>query len=172
MTEKPIPATGIGDEEAFAPPISQPHEALDLLVTAVENCGYTGRIKFAIDPASSEFYRGGEYDLGFKGKTSEKYTGEKLGDLYRQLLDKYPIILLEDPYAQDDWPSWTAFNKTCPVELVGDDLLATNVDRIGEAKEKTACNSLLLKINQIGTITEALSAYVCMTVMRWLTNAS
>lgn len=172
MTEKPIPATGIGDEGGFAPPISQPHEALDLLVTAVENCGYTGRIKFAIDPASSEFYRGGEYDLGFKGKTSEKYTGEKLGDLYRQLLDKYPIILLEDPYAQDDWPSWTAFNKTCPVELVGDDLLATNVDRIEEAEEKTACNSLLLKINQIGTITEALSAYVCLTVMRWLTNAS
>lgn len=151
-------ATGIGDEGGFAPPISQPHEALDLLVTAVENCGYTGKIKFAIDPASSEFYKGGEYDLGFKGRTSEKYTGEKLGDLYRQLLDKYPIILLEDPYAQDDWPSWTAFNKTCPVELVGDDLLATNVDRIEEAKEKNACNSLLLKINQIGTITEALSA--------------
>ncbi|CAF9931219.1 MAG: hypothetical protein ALECFALPRED_004957 [Alectoria fallacina] len=151
-------ATGIGDEGGFAPPISQPHEALDLLVTAVENCGYTGKVKFAMDPASSEFYNGGEYDLGFKGKTSEKYTGEKLGDLYHQLLDKYPIILLEDPFAQDDWPSWTAFNKTCPVELVGDDLLATNVDRIEEAKEKGACNSLLLKINQIGTITEALSA--------------
>lgn len=131
-----------------------------MLVTAVENCGYTGKIKFAIDPASSEFYKDREYDLGFKGKTSEKYTGEKLGDLYRQQLDKYPIVLLEDPYAQDDWPSWTAFNKTCPVELVGDDLLATNVDRIEEAKERNACNSLLLKINQIGTITEALSAYV------------
>ncbi len=126
----------------------------------VDNCGHTGQIKFGLDPASSEFNKDGEYDHGFKGKASEKYTGEDLGILYRQLLDKYPIILLEDPHAQDDWPSWTAFNKTCAVELVGDDLLATNVERIEEAKEKKACNSLLLKINQIGTITEALSAYV------------
>ena len=75
-------------------------------------------------------------------------------------MNKYPIILLEDPFAEDDWPAWGAFKKDCPIELVGDDLLATNIERIETAKDKDACNSLLLKINQIGTITESLEAYV------------
>ena len=82
----------------------------------------------------------------------------QLAKLYHSLLAKYPIILLEDPFGQDDWSTWTEFNKSCRVELVGDDLLATNIKRISLAEERHACNSILLKINQIGTITESIEA--------------
>jgi enolase len=158
-------ATGIGDEGGFAPPISQPHEALDLLVEAVEKAGYTGKIKFAMDPASSEFFRDGKYDLGIKDKTSEKLTPDGLGDLYRSLFEKYPLVLLEDPFAEDDWKTWSRFMELGKgvegmPEIVGDDLTVTNVERVKEAQEKGACNGLLLKINQIGTISEAIAAYV------------
>ena len=151
-------AIGIGDEGGFAPPISQPHEALDLLMVAIRKAGHEGKVKFGIDPASSEFFKDDKYDLGFKWQESHLMQKSAMADLYRELIDKYPIVLLEDPFAQDDWEAWTAFNKTCKIELLGDDLLATNVHRIETANEKTACNSLLLKINQIGTITEALAA--------------
>lgn len=80
--------------------------------------------------------------------------------LYKDIVAKYPIGLLEDPFAEDDWESWTEFNKDCSVELVGDDLLCTNVERVKMAIEKKACNSMLLKVNQIGTVTEAIEAYV------------
>lgn len=81
-------------------------------------------------------------------------------DIYHSLLTKYPIVLLEDPFAEDDWASWTEFRKNCPIELVGDDLLVTNTIYVQEAHVKTACDSMLLKINQIGTISEALKAFV------------
>lgn len=114
-----------------------------------------------MDPASSEFYREGNYDLGIKDKTSEKLTPAGLADLYRSLIEKYPLVLLEDPFAEDDWTSWSAFmEKGTSVEIVGDDLTVTNVERVQEAVEKKACDGLLLKINQIGTITEAIAAYV------------
>ncbi|PMD33392.1 enolase [Hyaloscypha variabilis F] len=156
-------ATGIGDEGGFAPPISKPSEALDLLVEAVEKAGYTGKIQFAMDPASSEFFREGQYDLGIKDKTSPKLTPAGLSDLYRELFTKYPIVLLEDPFAEDDWETWSAFMakgkevKDMP-EIVGDDLTVTNVERVREAQQKKACNGLLLKINQIGTVSEAIAA--------------
>ena len=157
-----FPAIGVGDEGGFAPPISKPHEALDLLVTAIEKCGYTRKVKIGLDPASGEFFRSGIYDLGFKDESSKasdtRMSATQLSQLYQDLIDKYPIVLLEDPFAEDDWAAWTKFNKTCKIELVGDDLLATNIDRIKIAQEKKACNSLLLKINQIGTITEAIEA--------------
>ena len=158
IADKLIQAIGIGDEGGFAPPISQPHEALDLLVQAVSLAGYTGKIKFAFDPASSEFYRDGNYDLGFKDKKHDLKSPKQLMDLYHSLLQNYPIVLLEDPFADSDWDSWTEFNKGCPVELVGDDLLVTNTQYVQEAYEKKACNSMLLKINQIGTISEAIDA--------------
>lgn len=115
-----------------------------------------------MDPASSEFFREGFYDLGIKDKTSSKLTPDELADLYRQLIAKYPLILIEDPFAEDDWNSWSKFmengaGKDMP-EIVGDDLTVSNVERVKEAKEKGACNGLLLKINQIGTITEAIAA--------------
>ena len=153
-------AAGIGDEGGFAPPIFRPHEALDLLNDAISAAGHDGEVKIGIDPASSEFFdtKSGNYDLGMKWEKSNLLSKQALMGLYHELLDKYPIVLLEDPFAQDDWEAWTNFNMNCPVELVGDDLLATNIRRIDEADQKTACNSLLLKINQIGTISEAIAA--------------
>jgi len=154
-------AIGIGDEGGFAPPITRPSEALDLIMAAIEAAGHEGRFRIGIDPASSEFYRDGDYDLGFKSDTPQRYTSTELADLYRSLVDKYPIVLLEDPFAQDDWDSWKSFHiisKLANIELVGDDLLATNIRRIEMAAKADACDSLLLKINQIGTISEAIAA--------------
>ena len=151
-------AIGIGDEGGFAPPISEPREALDLLLTAMSHSKHDGSVKFGIDPASSEFFKEDKYDLGFKWQKSHLLEKPEIADLYRTLIAKYPLVLLEDPFAQDDWEAWTAFKKDCKIELVGDDLLATNIHRIEEAKEKDACNSLLLKINQIGSISEAIAA--------------
>lgn len=133
---------------------------MDLLVEAVEEAGYTGLIKFAMDPASSEFFRSGFYDLGIKDGTSEKLAPAGLASLYRELIEKYPIVLLEDPFAEDDWESWTAFMKGegKGPEIVGDDLTVTNVERVREAEGKGACDGLLLKINQIGTVSEAIAA--------------
>lgn len=152
-------ATGIGDEGGFAPPITTPGQAFDLLEEAVDKCGYTGKVKFGMDPASSEFFRDdGKYDLGFKSGSSNIYSAQELQKLYSTLISKYPIVLLEDPFAEDDWASWSEFQKSCAIELVGDDLLVTNQDRIRTAKERSACNSLLLKLNQIGTVSEAIDA--------------
>lgn len=156
-------AIGVGDEGGFAPPISTPHEALDLLVMAIEASGHTGKVKIGIDPASQEFFseKAKLYDLGFKEKGPEqraKLDAEAMAKLYHEILEHYPVILLEDPFGQDDWPAWTSFNANCPIELVGDDLLATNKKRIERAHEVGACNALLLKVNQIGTITEAIDA--------------
>ncbi|KAK3331183.1 putative enolase [Apodospora peruviana] len=152
------PATGIGDEGGFAPPITTPEEALDLLTEAVDESGYTGKIKFAIDSASSEFFKDGVYDLGFKTEEANPKSPAQMMELYNGILDKYPIALLEDPFAEDDWDSWTKFNENCQHELVGDDLLVANVDRVRMAHEKKACNSMLLKVNQIGTVSEAIEA--------------
>lgn len=155
----PQQATGVGDEGGFAPPITRLEEALDLLERAVRSCNYAGKIKYAIDPASSEFFRGdGTYDLGFKAKEPDIRSSHDMQELYRDILSKYPVALLEDPFAEDDWDSWTEFNRGCEVELVGDDLLATNVERVRVAEGKAACNSMLLKVNQIGTVSEAIDA--------------
>ncbi len=118
-----------------------------------------------MDPASSEFLASDKYDLAFKDpavqpSSNATLSAAELGRLYQDLIQKYPIILLEDPFAQDDWDAWSKFNQTCEIELVGDDLLATNIGRMKTADEKKACNSLLLKMNQIGTITESIDAYV------------
>lgn len=159
MINDQFQAIGIGDEGGFAPPISEPHEALDLLTEAVSSAGHDGKIKFAIDPASSEFFKDGQYDLGFKA-TPRKQSPDEMAQLYQSLLKRYPIVLLEDPFAETDWSSWTEFNKACPVELVGDDLLVTNTKYVQKAQDIKACNSMLLKINQIGTISEAIDAFV------------
>lgn len=154
-------ATGIGDEGGFAPPISSLEDGLDLITAAVEKAGHTGRIKFACDPASSEFFdkESGLYDLSFKDKTSNNTrTSKEMQQLYKDIIGKYSLALLEDPFAEDDWPSWTEFNRDCNIELVGDDLLCTNVERIKIAAEKGACNAVLLKLNQIGTVSEAIEA--------------
>lgn len=151
-------AIGLGDEGGFAPPIGHPEEALDLLVEAIAKAGHEGKIKIGIDPASQSFFQNGKYNLGFKTNQDNIMDANELGDLYRRLLQKYPIVLLEDPFGQDDWDAFANFMKDCSVELVGDDLLATNINRVKTAVQKRACNSMLLKVNQIGTVTEAIAA--------------
>ncbi|KAK5400973.1 hypothetical protein LTR06_011095 [Exophiala xenobiotica] len=130
-------------------------------MAAIKDTGHEGCFKIGIDPASSEFFREGDYDLGFKSDTLGRLSSAGLTELYRTLLEKYSIVLLEDPFAQDDWDSWRAFHavsKRSNVELVGDNLLGTNVTYIEKAAEADACDSLLLKVNEIGTVTEALGA--------------
>jgi enolase len=170
-----LAGTGVGDEGGFAPPIQTAKEALELLTKATGRAGHTGKVKFAIDPASSEFFRNGRYDLAFKTSNKngdQSISADKLADMYEELAREYPIALLEDPFAEDDWHSWTSFlersidSKGYQFEVVGDDLLATNVDRMKLAYEKKACNSLLLKINEIGSITESIAAYVAVVLSR------
>ncbi|CDH55278.1 enolase [Lichtheimia corymbifera JMRC:FSU:9682] len=154
-------ATNVGDEGGFAPNIQDAKEGLDLLVTAIDKAGYTGKIKIGMDAAASEFFKDGKYDLDFKNPKSDPsshLSGKQLGDLYKSYADKYPIVLFEDPFDQDDWDNWTQFESTCKQELVGDDLLVTNPERIATAIEKKACNALLLKVNQIGSLTESIQA--------------
>lgn len=123
--------------------------------------GHAGRIKLACDPAFAEFFdkQPGLYDLSFKDKTSnDTRTSKEMQQLYKAISGKYGLDLLEDPFAEDDWSSWTEFNRGCNIELVGKDLLCTNVERIKMASEKRACNAVSLKLNQIGTVSEAIEA--------------
>jgi len=156
-----IDATNVGDEGGFAPNVSGAEESLELLVEAIKKAGYEGKIKIALDVASSEFYKDGKYDLDFKNPESDKskwITGVELADLYLQLIEKYPIVSVEDPFDQDDWEAWTHFTAKSGIQIVGDDLTVTNPLRIKTAIEKKACNGLLLKVNQIGTVSESIQA--------------
>ncbi|KAI9821575.1 MAG: hypothetical protein M1832_003249 [Thelocarpon impressellum] len=156
-------AGNVGDEGGVAPDIENPEEALDLITDAIEKAGYTGKIHIAMDVASSEFYKTEEkkYDLDFKNPDSDKskwLTYEQLADLYKSLASKYPIVSIEDPFAEDDWEAWSYFFKTSDFQIVGDDLTVTNPVFIKKAIELKSCNALLLKVNQIGTLTEAVQA--------------
>lgn len=154
-------AANVGDEGGVAPNISTPQEALDMIVDAIEAAGYTGLVKIAMDSASSEFYKNGKYDLDYKNENSDgskALTGAQLGDLYEQLIKKYPIVSLEDPFAEDDWETWSGEFPKLPIQIVADDLTVTNPIRIKTAIEKKAADGLLLKINQIGTISESIQA--------------
>lgn len=156
-----IDATNVGDEGGFAPNVSGAIESLDLLVLAIEKAGYTGKVSIALDVASSEFFKEGKYDLDFKNPNSDPskwLTGKELAAQYNEMVAKYPIVSIEDPFDQDDWESWTHLTADTKTQVVGDDLTVTNVVRIKTAIEKKACNGLLLKINQIGTISESIQA--------------
>ncbi len=148
----------VGDEGGFAPPIRFPEEALDLIGEAVNRANYEGKIKIIIDVAASEFFSKGEYRMK---KTKMTFTKNGFLNYYQNLLKKYPIVGLEDPFAQDDWESWKIANKKfggANFLIIGDDLLVTNPKRIKEAHRKKVCNGMILKVNQIGTVTEALEA--------------
>ncbi|KAJ6604963.1 Enolase, C-terminal TIM barrel domain-containing protein [Mycena sp. CBHHK59/15] len=156
-----IDAVNVGDEGGFAPNVSGAEESLELLSEAIKKAGYEGKIKIALDVASSEFYKEGKYDLDFKNPNSDPskwITGIELADLYMGYVKKYPIVSIEDPFDQDDWEAWTHFTKQSGIQIVGDDLTVTNPLRIKTAIEKKACNGLLLKVNQIGTISESIQA--------------
>lgn len=158
-------ATSVGDEGGFAPNIQDNEEGLRLLEEAIEMAGYTGKIKVGMDVAASEFWKEDtkQYDLDFKNPEndgSQCLSGEKLGELYKDFVAKFPMISIEDPFDQDDWESYAQLTSAVgeDVQIVGDDLLVTNPDRIRTGIEKRACNALLLKVNQIGSITEAIEA--------------
>lgn len=160
-----LDATAVGDEGGFAPNIQDPTETLELLKSAIEAAGYTGKISIGMDVAASEFYveRDGKhvYDLDFKTANndgSKCVSGEQLGKLYHDMITKYPIVSIEDAFDQDDWDHWVQFLQTTKIQLVGDDLTVTNPKRIKTAAEKKACNCLLLKVNQIGSVTESIKA--------------
>ncbi|AMD21178.1 HEL102Cp [Eremothecium sinecaudum] len=154
-------AGNVGDEGGVAPNIQTAEEALDLIVDAIKAAGYEGKIDIALDCASSEFFKDGKYDLDFKNPESDSskwLTGEQLADLYARLVQKYPIVSIEDPFAEDDWSAWSHFYKNAGVQIVADDLTVTNPTRIAAAIEKKAADALLLKVNQIGSLSESIQA--------------
>lgn len=154
-------AGNVGDEGGVAPDISTPKEALDLIVDSIKAAGYEGQVSIALDVASSEFYKDGKYDLDFKNPESDPskwLSGEELAALYLQLIKEYPIVSIEDPFAEDDFEAWTHFNAQVDIQIVADDLTVTNPERIATAIEKKSANALLLKVNQIGTLTESIKA--------------
>ncbi|KAJ3203938.1 hypothetical protein HDU67_009853 [Dinochytrium kinnereticum] len=154
-------ATNVGDEGGFAPNIQDNKEGLELLKVAIAQAGYTDKIKIGMDVAASEFYKDGKYDLDFKNPNSDAskhLTGEELAKLYHSFIAEYPIVSIEDPFDQDDWESYHKFTSSTEIQIVGDDLTVTNPERIQTAIEKKACSGLLLKVNQIGTVTESIKA--------------
>ncbi|KAL8425429.1 hypothetical protein Efla_003657 [Eimeria flavescens] len=160
-----LDATNVGDEGGFAPNITNPKEAMDLLVEAIKTAGHTGKVKIMTDIAASEFYNSNNktYDLDFKTPDNDKSmvkTGEQLKDVYKEWAKDYPIVSIEDPFDQDDFASYGALTSEigATVQIVGDDLLVTNPARINKALEQKACNALLLKVNQIGSVSEAIEA--------------
>ena len=150
-------ATGLGDEGGFAPDLPGTHAALDLIAEAVEKTGYTlGRdIALALDVAATEFYADGTYS--YEGK---KLSAAELSAVYEALVNEYPLVSIEDPLAEDDWDGWVALTTAIgsKVQIVGDDLFVTNPERIDDGIARGAANALLVKVNQIGTLSETLDA--------------
>jgi len=165
-----LDATAVGDEGGFAPNIQENSEALDLIEEAIKLSGYTDKVRLGMDVAASEFYTGkedGRYNLDFKNPTGaekDKLPVDTLIELYESFINKCkgtsPIVSIEDPFDQEDWESWIKFTAKVgkDVQIVGDDLTVTNPTRVASAIERKACNALLLKVNQIGSVTESIEA--------------
>ncbi|GMT46595.1 MAG: enolase 2 [bacterium] len=152
-------STGVGDEGGFAPKVSSNEEPLDLIIRAIEQAGYEpGRdIGIAIDPASSGFYKEGKYLLRTENR---ELTAEEMVEKYDSLVTKYPIVVLEDGLAEDDWEGWKILNGKLGgrIELVGDDLFVTNIKRIERGIKEDVANAVLIKLNQVGTVSETVAA--------------
>ena len=150
-------STGLGDEGGFAPSVDSTKAALDLIVEAIEKAGFkVGEdVALALDVASSEFFKDGKYH--FEGG---EHTAEEMSKVYEDLIDQYPIVSIEDPLQEDDWDGYTALTAAIgeKVQIVGDDFFVTNPARLQEGIEKKAANALLVKVNQIGTLTETFDA--------------
>lgn len=154
-------ACNVGDEGGFAPNIQNNEEGLELLKVAIEKAGYTGKIEIGMDVAASEFCKDKKYDLDFKNPKSDPatwLTSDQLYEVYHGFITKYPVVSIEDGFDQDDWDAWTKMNAAVTIQLVGDDLTVTNPKRVQTAIDKKACNCLLLKVNQIGSVTESIEA--------------
>jgi len=151
-------ATGLGDEGGFAPEIDEPEEVLGLLVNAIEQAGYRpGRdgVAIALDPAASEFFRDGSYHVA-----GESLSSGDMIDRYEKIISEYPVWSLEDGLAEGDWDGWVRLTERLGdrIQIVGDDLLVTNPAIITEAIARRAANAALIKVNQIGSVTETLAA--------------
>ena len=153
-------ATLIGDEGGFAPPCDN-REGCELIMEALKKSGYEDKCTIGLDVAASEFKVKGEdaYDLDFK-YDGNKISGDALGELYQSLAANYPIVTIEDPFDEDDWESWSKFTSKNreAFQVVGDDLTVTNPEKITRAIDEKSCTCLLLKVNQIGSITESIAA--------------
>jgi enolase len=151
--------TSVGDEGGFAPALKDDREAIECILTAIEKCGYRPgeQIAIALDPAASELMEDGKY---FLRKQNRKVPSAELIAIWEDWVNKYPIVSLEDGLAEDDWDGWKQLRAKLGkrVQLVGDDLLVTNVARLQRAIDEHACNSILIKLNQIGTLSETLAA--------------
>lgn len=152
-------STGVGDEGGFAPNLDCNEDAIKVIIEAIEKAGYVpGKDAFiALDPASSEFFEDGKYNLAGEGRI---LTPEQMADYYVELCEKYPIISIEDGMAEEDWEGWKYLTDKIghKVQLVGDDLFVTNTERLSRGIEAETANSILIKLNQIGTLTETLNA--------------
>ena len=152
-------STNLGDEGGFAPQIKNHNEALDYLIKSIEKAGYKAGddVYIALDAASSEFYKNNKYVLTEENK---KFSSDELIKYYEQMISSYPIISIEDPMSEDDMDGWKNITKILgnKIQLVGDDLFVTNVKRLSEGIKKKIANSILIKLNQIGTVTETLNA--------------
>ena len=150
-------STNVGDEGGFAPNLKSADEALGFIAKACEKAGYRPGedVTFALDPASSEFYQNGKYVLAGEGKTLD---GAGMVRYYEDLVSRYPIVSIEDGCAEDDWETWKHLTATlgAKVQLVGDDLFVTNPERLRRGLEENSANAILIKVNQIGTLTETL----------------
>jgi enolase len=150
-------ATGLGDEGGFAPDLEHNRAALDLIVEAIGKAGFTAGtdIALGLDVASSEFYRDGAYQFEGQARSSEEMTS-----YFSELVDAYPLVTIEDPLAEDDWAGYAHLTPALgsKVQIVGDDLFVTNPERLADGIARGAANSLLVKVNQIGTLTETLDA--------------
>ena len=148
-------SSGVGDEGGFAPNLESDEAAIELILQAVEKAGYSGKIKLALDVASSEWYKDGKYTLPKRDKTM---TAEQLIEYYSELVSKYPVISIEDGLSENDWEGWQKLTEKLgnKIQLVGDDLFVTNPKRLEMGFEKKVGNAVLVKPNQIGTLSETL----------------
>jgi enolase len=152
-------STGVGDEGGFAPALKRNVDAMDLIVKSIEGAGYRSGedVVIALDPASSGFYEDGLYNLRTEKR---KVNSAEMIAMYAEWAKKYPFVVLEDGLAEDDWEGWKQLNRELggKLELVGDDLFVTNVERIQRGIDENAANAVLIKLNQIGTLTETIAA--------------
>ena len=166
-------ATNVGDEGGFAPSLGSNEEAIEVILAAIEKAGYKPGedIYIALDPAASEFYEDGLYHLRKEGR---KLSGAEMVDFYLDWVGKYPIISIEDGLAEDDWQAWKLLTESVGdrVQIVGDDLFATNVERLRRGIEERAANSILIKLNQIGTLSETIAAVEMARRAGWTTVIS
>lgn len=167
--------TLVGDEGGYAPALKTNEEAIEVILEAIEAAGYQAgdQVAIALDPAATEFFNaeGSNYELKIEGRT---LSGPEMVDFWADWVARYPIVSIEDGLAEDDWQSWQTMTERLggTVQLVGDDLLVTNTERVAEAIEKQACNALLVKLNQIGTLTETIAAVSLAQSSGWRTVAS